>query len=820
MSAKTLIIAEKPSVAQDIARALGGFTRHGDYYESDRYVLSSAIGHLLELKAPDGSEPKRGKWSLAHLPVLPDHFELAPIGKSEDRLKLLIRLAKRKDVTALINACDAGREGELIFHYIVTYGGIQKPIQRLWLQSMTPSAIRDAFAHLRAPEELAGLRDAAISRAESDWLVGINATRALTAFNSRDGGFQLTPAGRVQTPTLAIVVAREKAIQSFVPTPYWEVHATFAIAAGTYPSRWFDEARKDEPYRLMDAATAKAIVARCAGQTAEVSETSKPSSQAAPLLFDLTSLQREANQRFGLSARQTLAIAQALYERHKAITYPRTDSRALPTDMVGSVKEVLTRLPATYRPFAETILAHDWVQGKNKRVFDDSKVSDHFAIIPTGETPKSLSELEAKVFDLIVRRFLAVFYPPAQYRITTRLSRIGADTFKSEGKVLIEPGWLTVYGKTAASDEDDAVLPPLAPGEGAKVQAIEAKALATKPPARFSDATLLAMMEGAGKLVEDEALRDAMMERGLGTPATRAQIIEGLIQDGYLVREGRELVPTAKAFSLITLIQALGIDVLASPELTGEWEYQLKLMEQRRVTREEFIASIRQLTQEIVAKVKQYDSDTVPGDYATLQAPCPRCGGVVKETYKKYLCDTCGWNVFKTIAGRTLAPAEMETLLRERRVGPLAGFRSKLGRAFAAALVLEEDGSVRFSFDDGANDEDSDTERSVIGPCPKCGADVVLARNAYRCTGSLADPPSCDFTLGKTILKQAITPEIAAELLRGRRTRVLDGFVSARTRRPFKAALTLEESGKVGFAFEDSPNPAAATRRRKKSTAS
>src|SRR5881394_570377 len=348
--AKKLIIEEKPSVAADIARALGGFTRKGDYFESDNYVLSSAVGHLLELVVPDEFEVKRGKWSFKNLPVIPPRFGLSPLEKSEQRLNLLLRLLKRKDVTALVNACDAGREGELIFRYIVQHARVKKPTERLWLQSMTPQSIRDGFAKLRADNEMLPLADAAKSRSEADWLVGINGTRAMTAFNSKEGGFYLTTVGRVQTPTLAILVEREEKIKAFTAKDYWEVHARFAAKAGEYAGRWFDPGFKkdDDPERkaerLWKAAQAEAIAAACSGKTGIATEETKPSTQAAPLLYDLTSLQREANGRFGFSAKGTLSLAQSLYERHKALTYPRTDARALPEDYLATVKKTMDAL--------------------------------------------------------------------------------------------------------------------------------------------------------------------------------------------------------------------------------------------------------------------------------------------------------------------------------------------------------------------------------------------------------------------------------------------------------------------------------------------
>src|SRR5712671_732853 len=428
---KALIIAEKPSVASDIAKALGGFSKHDDYYESDKFVLSSAVGHLLELIVPEEFEVKRGKWTFAHLPVIPPHFGLRPIEKTESRLKVLTKLLKRKDVDALINACDAGREGELIFRYIVKHTKSKQPIKRLWLQSMTPASIRDGFAALRDDRSMLPLADAAVCRSESDWLVGINGTRAMTAFNSKTGGFHLTTVGRVQTPTLAILVEREERIKYFVPRDYWEVHGTFGAEAGEYPGRWFDEkfSRADgdadlKPERIWDHQRAESIREKCHGKPGLVTEESKPTTQLSPPLYDLTSLQREGNGRFGFSAKNTLGLAQALYEKHKVLTYPRTDARALPEDYIATVKTTLGALGETqYATFAEKILNEDWVK-PNKRIFNNAKISDHFAIIPTSLPPKHLSEPEAKLYDLVTKRFLAVFYPAADFLVTTRITRV------------------------------------------------------------------------------------------------------------------------------------------------------------------------------------------------------------------------------------------------------------------------------------------------------------------------------------------------------------------------------------------------------------
>ncbi|MED5454387.1 MAG: DNA topoisomerase, partial [Verrucomicrobiota bacterium] len=454
---KALIIAEKPSVATDIARVLKApRDKSKDFFESDDYIISSAVGHLLELIVPPDQDIKRGKWTFDKLPHIPTYFDLQPIAKSESRLKVLLRLIKRDEVTSFVNACDAGREGELIFRYIIQYARNKHPkktagktVSRLWLQSMTPDAIRDGFANLRSDESLMPLANAASCRSEADWLVGINGTRAMTAFNSKSGGFYLTPVGRVQTPTLAVVVDREKDIRSFVPIDYWELHAKFQTSSGEYTGRWFDEGFKKDPddahkraERIWNQTQAEGIQEKCNNHSGSVTEKSKPSKQAAPSLFDLTTLQREANAKFGFSARNTLAIAQALYERHKVLTYPRTDSRCLPEDYVSTVKETIEALgKANYADAAGNILKNDWVQAGDKKIFNNTKISDHFAIIPTLKAaPSTLKEQELKIYDLVVKRFLAVFHPSAEFLVTTRITRLEGEPFKTEGKVLVKPG--------------------------------------------------------------------------------------------------------------------------------------------------------------------------------------------------------------------------------------------------------------------------------------------------------------------------------------------------------------------------------------------
>ncbi|OGA23121.1 MAG: DNA topoisomerase III [Betaproteobacteria bacterium RIFCSPLOWO2_02_FULL_67_26] len=808
---KQLIIAEKPSVAADIARALGGFKRHNDYFESDDYVLSSAVGHLLELRAPEEHDPRKGRWTFKHLPVIPPHFELAPIERSEQRLNLLLRLMKRKDVSGLVNACDAGREGELIFRYIVQHAKVKKPIVRLWLQSMTQGAIREGFAGLRADRELLPLADAAKCRSEADWLIGINGTRAMTAFNNRisETGFFKTTVGRVQTPTLAILVEREERIKAFTPRDYWEVHARFGAKGGEYAGRWFDaDFKKDDDAerkteRMWGAAAADAVVAACQGRTGTVEEETKPATQLSPLLFDLTSLQREANGRFGFSARTTLSLAQALYERHKVLTYPRTDARALPEDYLGTVKKAMEMLSGSkeYAPFAKSVLKNGWVK-LNKRVFDNTKISDHFAIIPTLQAPKHLNEIEQKLYDLVVRRFLAVFHPPAEYLQTTRVTRVEEHSFKTEGRILQNPGWLAIYGKLA--QEENLNLPAVAANEKVDVLEVTAAANQTKPPARFSEATLLSAMEGAGKLVEDDELREAMEAKGLGTPATRAAVIEGLLYEDYIHRNGRELVPTPKAFSLMFALKHFGVTEITSPELTGDWEYKLKQMEGGKLPREEFMDHIEQVTRDLVERIRRGE---IPDEvYAIVEAPCPKCGGVVQENYRKFQCQKCEFSLYKVSAGREWSPEEVAELITKRFIGPLTGFRSRMGKPFSAGIRLNNELKIEFDFgqvrleEEAANPPDF-TNQESLGACPKCGARVFEYGTVYVCEKAVGAERSCEFRSGKMILQQPVERAQMQKLLATGRTDLLKAFVSKKGRR-FKAFLVKTADGKVGFEFE------------------
>ena len=810
---KTLVITEKPSVAGDIAGALGGFSKGKDFFESEKWIISSAVGHLLEICPPPGVEPVRGKWSLANLPVIPKTFSLKPQPKTESRLKLLIKLIRRPDVSSVINACDAGREGELIFRYILQYAKSKLPIRRLWLQSMTPEAIRKGFESLRTDEEMLPLAAAAACRSEADWLIGINGTRAMTAFNPREGGFLKTTVGRVQTPTLTMIVEREEEIQSFVPKAYYELHGTFGCQAGQYAGTWFDpnftkkpEDKDGRAQRIWNKEEAEAIFQKCLGKTGTVTEESKKKTELSPLLFDLTSLQREANSRFGFPARRTLQVAQALYERHKVLTYPRTDSRALPEDYLKEVHSIMHSLQESdFSELSKQILESKWIR-PNKRIFNNAKVSDHFAIIPTGKI-KKLDADEWRIYELVTRRFLAVFFPAAEYLITNRTTCVEEHYFKSEGRVMLFAGWTAVYGRQASGNAENPDMPPVLANEKVSTDELELKACETKPPARFTEATLLTAMETAGKFVEDEELRDAMNEKGLGTPATRASIIEGLITETYIQRVDKEIVPTLKAFDLITLLRGLKLPELCSPELTGDWEFKLKQVEQRQLEREEFMEMIRSMTSSIVDKVRGFQEE-IPVHFGPIDTPCPRCGGRILEEYRKYQCEECSFTAWKVIGGRRMKNEEMVQLFRAGQLGPLDGFVSKMGRPFSASQKHnKEEWKVEFDFgEDERKSAKTEIDFSSLTPqgiCPNCGGNVFETEDAYLCEKTRSPKgKKCNFRMSKVILEQPVSQEQFQKLLTRGKTDLLTDFFSQRKKKKFSAYLVVDSRKGIGFEFE------------------
>lgn len=809
---KSLVIAEKPSVAADLARALGKVPKKSDHYENDEYVISSAVGHVVELLMPEDIDKKKyGFWRLEVLPIIPEKFELKPIESSKDRFAQLKKLLARKDIDQVINACDAGREGELIFNYLYQLTKCKLPVKRAWMQTMTPQGIRTAFENLRDGSEMSGLGDAARCRSESDWLIGINGTRAITKrmFGSRAGN--VASVGRVQTPTLALIVNREIEIRNFIPREYWRVTANFHVTKGDYEGTYQrDDFKKsadehDRADRIWDKATADAIVAACAGQPlATVSEEKKSSTQIAPRLYDLTTLQREANSRFGLSARRTLQIAQALYEKHKMITYPRTDSRALPEDYIPTCREALSNLSGDLQGHAAKVLESGWVK-PNKRIFNNAQISDHFAIIPTAQEYKNLDEMEAKVFDMIARRFVAVFYPAAEFDVTTRISKVATYSFKTEGKVLTSAGWLAVYGRSSVDEDgkDSKSLPALTSEDGSPAQAktLEAKlhAEATKPPPRYTEATLLTAMETAGKLVDSEELAEAMKERGLGTPATRADTIDGLINQKYVERAQRELVPTPKAEQLLEFLAAVNATALTSPAMTGEWEFKLRQMEQRKFARDAFMAEIVDQTKAIVNNIKTFEEDE--SNARTTEIISPTDEKPLLETLRAYKSQDGNLTIYKVIGGRKMEETEIADLVAKRAIGPLDGFVSAKTRSrFAASLKLVQDaetGKWKTELDFG--DKADIATLTPIWTDEKTGAELCEAGPNYILREREGDEWKQTFRVGKLMCQKTITPENAIQLVSQGKTELIQGFTSKKGR-PFDAFLK-REGARIAWEF-------------------
>ena len=709
---KTLVIAEKPSVARDLKDALKGpFQNKDTHFESDDYVITFAVGHLLELINPEDYDEKLKKWRMADLPIIPDEFRVQPRDKkAEKQLKAIHKLLRDDEIDRVVNACDAGREGELIFSYIYETSGVDKPVERLWISSMTKTAIRDGFERLRPGDELRQLEAAARSRAEADWLVGMNATRAAT-IRGRAWVGGVVSLGRVQTPTLALIVKREREIQAFVPEPYWLVHARFDPR---YEGLWFE----GDEVRLADGKRADEIVAKVAGKEGVVESVErKEQSERAPLLYDLTSLQRDANRRFGFSARRTLQAAQSLYEGKKAITYPRTSSRFLSGDLVPQLKPTA----ATLQPIDEYAGAARYVLGLEQlplgRVVNDAKVDDHHAIIPTdvSHNVHDFTPDERRIFDLVARRFLAVFFPPARYARTTVVTLVEDERFRTRGKVTLDAGWRGVYGVEADADkprqdEEDAEggeVPSLEQGQKVTCVEAESEPKETKPPPRYSEATLLSAMETAGKLIDDDELREAMKERGLGTPATRAETIETLIRREYVERAGKDLQATPKGLQVISMLEEHKI---TSPELTGDWEKKLSDIEHGSGDRRGFMQEIEKFTGEIVGQIEKLDKEKLRPERVELGL-CPRCGAetgeIIRENSRAYGCTSwksreepgCGFVIWKRVAGRTITPELARQLLEDRKTKDVvSGFRSRAGKPFRARLVLNDEDKVEFDF--------------------------------------------------------------------------------------------------------------------------
>ena len=820
---KKLVIAEKPSVAADIARTLGKAKKHDDYYENDDFVISSALGHLIELPMPADIDKKYARWSLSNLPILPEKFTPKPIEKTKKKFQDLKKLMARKDLDGIINACDAGREGELIFTYIYEAAKCKLPRQRLWMSSMTPESIRQAFASLKSQDEMVSLQDAARCRSESDWIVGINGTRAVTSrmFGARQKA--VASVGRVQTPTLAMIVEREHEINNFTPKPYWKIIADFSIENGEYSGVYQrpdfkskDKDKGDAADRIWDEAAAKKILeeAKAAG-IAEVSEKKTQSKQIAPRLYDLTTLQREANNRFSFSAARTLSIAQSLYEKHKMLTYPRTDSRALPEDYRGVCERTMLGLDGKYGLFGKKAVDSGYIKKAAKRIFNNAQVSDHFAIIPTGVNSSKLNDDERKIYDMVARRFIAAFYPEAVFDVTSRTSVAAGHAFKTEGKVLKIQGWLEVYEKGEISENGgeenaQATLPALNAGEKAKVENAEIKAEFTKPPARYTEATLLSAMEGAGKLLDDDELAEAMKEKGLGTPATRAQIIDTLVAHQFIERQRRELVPANKAENLITFLKVAGIEDLTSPAMTGEWEYKLRLIEKNEMSRKDFMRGISEMATNIVERTKAFSEDD--SEKKEIDIISPSDGRKMLETFRAYRSQDNRLIIYKTMGNRKMSKDEVAELLQNKIIGPLDGFKSKQGKPYSAFLKLDDEFKVKFQFGtaDSENPErarGSKTEdlsgAAQVCKCPKCGGGMLLETTSqYVCSNSANKADPCSFKIWRTMLSHSIKPEEVKSLVETGKTPLIEDFISKRTGKKFSAYLVLKDGCEIGFEFE------------------
>ena len=817
---KQLVIAEKPSVATDLARVLGKVPKKGDFFENDELIITSAVGHVVELQMPEDIDKKRyGFWRLQELPIVPKKFDLKPSEKTKDRFALLKKLMKRKDVGEIVNACDAGREGELIFRYVVELAKVKKPTKRLWMVSMTPEGIREAWKNLRTEEEMNPLSDAAHSRSEADWLIGINGTRAITK-RMYGRARNVATVGRVQTPTLTLVWEREEVIKNFKPRGFWRLVGDFGIELGSYQGTYQKPNFKKDPGnehdridRIWEKPEAERILEVVnSTEFAEVTETKKRTRQSAQRLYDLTTLQREANGRFGFPAGKTLRVAQSLYEKHKMLTYPRTDSRALPEDYANNCYQALRALSGGLEQHTKKVIENGWVNPNNKRIFNNKQISDHFAIIPTDANPKKLNEDEAKIYDMVARRFISVFYPPAEFDVTTRISTIaGEHDFKTEGKILAVPGYLEVYGKTLQTGDAE-TLPALSAGDGqppkARIENVDLLEEATKPPPRYTEATLLAAMEGAGKLIEDDDLADAMKEKGLGTPATRASIIDHLAYEKYIEREGRELVPTAKAEDLINFLKAVKAGILTSPELTGDWEFKLSQVEQGKMSRKDFMQGIVKVTEEIVENTKTFDEkDEDLAKVEELIAPTDNLP--MLDALRVWKSQDGEISIYKTIGNRRMEVEEIQTVLKEGKVGPLDGFRSKMGKPYSAMLKFE-DNKVAMDF---GNDGDGDGELDisnleqypVVGKDPETGGRIFATPTAYVCEHYRQEGFDKALRINRSMLGKTLPEEEITKLVTEKKTGLITGFRSNRTKRLFDAFLILKEGNKIGFEFPPRP---------------
>lgn len=798
-----LIVAEKATAASDIASALGGFNKSNNVYERSDMIIASASGHLCQFAIK--KEQDTGRKNLSALPVLPQPFIIEPTGSAREKKMLnhLGTLLKRPDVDVVVNACDAGREGELIFRLVYEFHRCNKPVKRLWMQSMTKEGILNAFKKLEPGARYDSLSDAAKARSQADWLVGINASRALSLTKQlKTMAYANVRAGRVQTPTLALVVQREREIKNFVPQPYWVIEATFSAGQGHYTGTWYENESKRNRFDDESEAASVLSAINASAPQGVATDFVKQKSTPPPLLFDLTALQKEANKKYKFTAKQTLDCVQVLYEKHKAVSYPRTNSQRLPEDYPSEVKKILGCFADAQGPFKEHAMAalnDHGVDESNKRIFDNSLVDDHYAIIPTGQPPSAITDNEAKIYAMIVRRFLAAFHPPQIVSVTKRSTEVGGHLFASTGNVTIQEGWREVI-PLERDKEPLCALPGGSPGS-VELEAIHTTKKMTQPPARYTDASLLDAMEHAGRTVDDEKLRQSLKERGLGTPATRASIIEGLCRrskyaEPYLLRKKNQFIPNEGAYELIDLLDELAINELVSAETTGHWEMQLNEIQKGAMSATQFMSDITTLTHQIIDKVKGKAQTLAPNTGRTVgQCPKPGCDGDVQEQIGSYACSSCDFQLNKTVASRVIDSEEIVELLQHGKTKTLTGFTSKKGKSFDAALALKEDWSgISFVFEDSGSSR-APAESAELA-CPDCTKDLQIAKG---------DNPrltcSCGFTLWLKVAGKMLSKHDAATLIKEGRLPNVTGL-KKRSGGTFKASLVLLPGGKINFNFD------------------
>jgi DNA topoisomerase III len=826
---KMLVITEKANVATDLARALGGFRKAEHGWERDDAVIVSARGHCVSLQMPLAATS--GK-NLQQLPVVGE-FVTELIEKNISIYRNIEKQLKRGDINTIVNACDAGREGELIFRLIVEHAGCKKPMKRMWIQSMTTDGFKEAFGSMRPGEDLDDLYYAGRSRSIADFIVGINGSRAITYMRDEQSN-----AGRVQTPTGMLLYDREMAIRNFKPTDYWEIHATFQAEAGQYLGKWFDPSKakpKSEEesedaddadkadkqdaasgMRIFDRAVAEAIIVKCRGKhPSSVTDVAKRTTRSAPSLYNQDSLQQDASRKYKFSAKKTLEIAQALYDDHKLTTYPRTDSEALTEDYGDTVLARMKNFDGTpYGVHGQRVLSHGWVNPSDKGIFNNAKVTDHFAIVPTEKSPVgvTLSDDERKIYDLIVRRFMAAFHPAAEFDVTTRISLVEGESFKSTGRVLVKEGWLAVYGQEIGDSKKEPPLVIVKPGEAVKTVDMKAVTCKTKPPSRYTDGTLIKAMVNAGKDIDDKAMREAMKGRGLGTVATRADTIEGLLSTGpknkprkpYAVREKDFIVPTDKLMSLMEFIRKEDIDLLASAETTGEWEYKLGLVQKGKLSSEEFLGGIKAEVARMLDKIRKQASSMPVANRTVLQVPCPKCGQPLAAGARTVECQAgCGFRLWREVSGRLLSETELNTLLKEGSIAKLDGFISKFKNKYSAGLKFEGD-KIDLVYED-RGERANGADRPPVSilpvlnvPCPKC-------KGTIRIHGGDRPKFSCekgDFTLWRIIAQRELSESEAITLIKQGSMPAVTGFISSKTGKPFAAGLRMSrDKSKVDFDY-------------------